>query len=108
MILHSKTVSRSDIRTVGKLIEETNDAYRLYSKAQHVNADFAEFASLSLRDFKHKLQAPNLTARNLRHLIRAGMKHHTAMNGASLCHEADPAAWVNFMSHYVTQNANAN
>lgn len=107
MILHSKTVSRSDIRTVGKLIAETNDAYRLYSKSQHVNADFAEFASLYLQDFKRKLQAPHLTARNLRHIIRAGMKHHTAMNG-TLCHSSDPSAWVNFMSHYVTQNANVN
>lgn len=84
---------------VKTLLEETNTAYDLFASA-HVNADFAEFASMSLSDFKSALSRPELTARQLRRLLR----------DARTLHKMEPpkTCWAGFMAAYVTSSANTN
>ena len=78
------------------LIEETNDAF---SSCGSVNTDYAEFATLSLSEFKNALSNPRLTPRQLTQLLRTGMTQHRAV--------ADPeSCWATFMAHYIAQTAN--
>jgi hypothetical protein len=79
------------------LVEETRDAYSSFSGG--VNADYAEFASLSLSAFKDILHNPDLTDRDLRRMIRGGMKTHKGKSPAS--------CWATFMALYIAHNANA-
>jgi hypothetical protein len=77
------------------LIQETNDAFGTYDG---VNADYAEFATLALSEFKHVLRNPRLTGRQLTRMIRNGMHEHKA---------ADPdSCWASFMAQYISQAAN--
>ena len=80
------------------LIEETNDAFSSCNGC--VNADYAEFATLALSEFKHVLRTPCLTRRQLTKMLRSGMLKHK---------DIDPeGCWSTFMAHYVTQTANKN
>lgn len=80
------------------LIEETNDAYSSFGGT--VNADYAEFASLALSEFKNALHKPDLTDHELRHIIRKGMNQHRKKNPSS--------CWATFMALYVANGSNAN
>lgn len=77
------------------LIEETNDAF---SSCGSVNADYADFASMALADFKTILQDPQLTSWQLKQLIRKAMAANT---------ESDPRSWASFVAHYIAQTANS-
>ena len=79
------------------LIEETNDAY---STCGSINADYAEFASLALSEFKSALRNPRLTRAELSQMLRTGMTQHR---------NVDPETnWSTFMAHYITRTANKN
>lgn len=80
------------------LIEETNDAF--YGSDGHMNADYAEFASLALSEFKHVLRNPRLTRGQLTAMLRTGMLKHK---------DIDPESnWSSFMAHYITRSSNRN
>ncbi len=80
------------------LIEETNDAF--FSCDGCVNADYAEFATLALSEFKHVLHNPRLTRGQLTRMLRTGAIKHR---------DIDPeGCWATFMAHYVAQTANKN
>ena len=77
------------------LIEETNDAF---SSCGNINADYAEFATLALSEFKHILRNPRLTRHQLTKMLRAGMTEHK---------DVDPGAnWAVFMAHYIAKTSN--
>ncbi len=78
------------------LIEETNAAYGTVNG--HVDCDYAEFASLSLPEFKTALGNAELTAGELSILLRSG--------GASHRQTAPKDCWATFMAHYISLNAN--
>lgn len=78
---------------IKRLLEETNDAYGLCAST-HMNADFAEFASMSLSDFKRALRDPDLTARRLRRMLRDGCERHKSL--------APKSCWSTFMAAYVS------
>lgn len=79
------------------LLEETNDAF--YSCGRNGNADFAEFATLALSEFKHILHNPKLTSAELQGLLRKGMSKHK---------DKDPNRWSVFMAQHVAREANQN
>ena len=79
------------------LIEETNDAF---SSEGAVNADYAEYATLALGEFKHVLSNPGLTRRQLMNILRAGMTRHRQTTPGS--------CWSTFMAQYVARTANRN
>ncbi len=76
------------------LIEQTNDAFSCYDS---VNADFAEFATLALADFRDALKNPNLTRGQLTHMLRRGMTKHS---------NKDPDSWAAFMAAHIAKAAN--
>jgi hypothetical protein len=76
------------------LIEQTNDAFSNYDA---VNADFAEFATLALADFKEALRNPNLTRGQLAQMLRRGMMKHQ---------DKDPGSWSAFMAAHIAKTAN--
>ncbi len=83
---------------IKNLIEETNDAFA--SCRGSVNSDYAEFATMSLADFKNALQDPRLTRDDLMKILRTGTTEHKS---------ADPeSCWATFMAHYIARGANKN
>ncbi|MGB4056477.1 MAG: hypothetical protein WBK77_00120 [Alphaproteobacteria bacterium] len=76
------------------LIEQTNDAFTCYDT---VNADFAEFATLALSDFKEALENPHLTRSQLTRMLRRGMTKHR---------DKTPGSWSAFMAAHVAKAAN--
>lgn len=83
---------------IKSLIEETNGAFSECRGA--VNADYAEFATMSLPDFKTALQDPRLSADNLIEMLRKGATEHRS--------EDPESCWATFMAHYVARAANKN
>ncbi len=76
------------------LIEQTTDAFACYDA---VNADYAEFATLALSDFKDALDKPNLTRGQLTHMLRRGMIKHS---------DKAPGSWSAFMAAHIARAAN--
>ena len=76
------------------LIEQTNDCFKCYDA---VNADFAEFATLALADFKEALEDPGLTRGQLTKMLRRGMIKHR---------DKGPGNWSAFMAAHVARAAN--
>lgn len=76
------------------LIEQTNDAFACYDA---VNADYAEFATLALSDFKDALENPNLTRGQLTGMLRRGMVKHRDKTAGS---------WSAFMAAHIARAAN--
>jgi len=76
------------------LIEQTNDAFSNYDA---VNADYAEFATLALADFKEALKNPNLTRGQLAQMLRRGMMQHQ---------DKEPGSWSAFMAAHIAKASN--
>lgn len=76
------------------LIEQTNDCFKCYDA---VNADFAEFATLALSDFKEALEDPGLTRGQLTRMLRRGMIKHS---------DKGPGSWSAFMAAHIARAAN--
>lgn len=73
------------------IIEETNYAFSFCRGS--LNIDYAEFASLSLQEFKSALHNPNLTGAELMSLLR---------NATSSFQKTDPhGCWSSFLAQYV-------
>lgn len=79
------------------LIEETNDAF--FESEGSINADYAEFATLALADFKAVLSDPKLTKQALTDILRSAMHKH---------HDMDHAGWASFMAYHIAATANKN
>lgn len=80
---------------IRQLIEETNDAF---SSCGSVNADYAEFATLALSEFKHVLHKPELTRRQLMTMLRSGIHEHK---------DNDPESpWTTFLADYIAKTSN--
>lgn len=83
---------------IKSLIEETNDAYSICRGA--INADYAEFATMSLSDFKKALNDQRLTREDLAGMLRSGGAEHKTVDPES--------CWATFMAHYIARSANKN
>lgn len=80
------------------MLEETSDAF---SSCGTVNADFADFASLVLSDFKELLNRPYLTDEQLQAMLRVAMMACPEKSHGS-------STWAHFIAHYLQQTANSN
>lgn len=83
---------------IKSLIEETNDAF--FTCRGSINTDYAEFATMSLSDFKRALKDPRLTRDDLIGMLRNGATEHKT--------EDPESCWSTFMAHYVARSANKN
>ncbi|MCB1531986.1 MAG: hypothetical protein KDJ35_03860 [Alphaproteobacteria bacterium] len=83
---------------IKSLIEETNDAFSSCRGA--INTDYAEFATMSLSDFKAALEDPRLTSESLVQMLRTGSIEHRS--------EDPESCWATFMAHYMARTANKN
>ncbi len=82
------------------IIEETSSAYHSFSQHSYMNADFADFASMALGQFRNALRDPELTREKLEQILRKGMKKHKAN---------DPdGSWTQFMASYLSKATNTN
>lgn len=88
------------IQRIQILIEETNDAFL---SCGPVNADYAEFATLALPEFKNILRNPLLTRHQLVTLLRTGSNQHNIYKNS----ETD-VGWAAFMAQYITKVARKN
>lgn len=80
------------------LLMETREAYDLHADYGQCNADIAEFATLSIREYREKLSNPELKKRELIKLLRTGSDLHR---------NADPeSCWATFIANYVKTNIN--
>ena len=82
------------------LIEDISYAYSIFTTHGCANSDFAEFAGLSVDQFKNALKRPELTARQLRRLVRRGHKSHLS--------SAPDTAWSDYLAGYISDTANIN
>lgn len=81
---------------VKAIIEETNYAFS-YCRGS-LNIDYAEFAAMSLFDFKNALHNPNLTGDELMALLR---------NAAAQYKTTDPnGCWATFLAQYISRGTN--
>lgn len=87
-------------RCVKALIEETNDAYGMFTAHGNMNGDYADFASLSLSQFKAALRKPEMTRRELVRLLRKASNSHKDVS--------PDACWANFMAGYMAKTSNSN
>lgn len=80
---------------IKQLIEGTHEAFETYGT---MNTDYAEFASMAIGEFKMALENPDLTAYELRQLIRKGQSQRNT--------EDPQGCWATFMARYVSRGAN--
>lgn len=85
---------------VENLLEDVRHAYTIYTTSGQSNADFAEFLSLSIEDFKAALQRPGLTARQLRRVVRRAGESYRSNGSQTL--------WSSYIAHYISDTANIN
>lgn len=85
-------------RRMKTLLEETNDAF--VNCAGSLNSDYAGFASMRLDEFKSLLGKPDMTASELRKILRKGDRKHR--NGQS------EGCWASYVAYYVSRKANQN
>ena len=79
------------------LIEGTHEAFE---SCGAVNTDYAGFAAMALSEFKAALANPELTAHELRMILRQGsVSHRDAQSEES---------WPSFMARYVARSSNNN
>lgn len=82
---------------IQSLIEGTHEAFE---SCGTVNTDYAGFAAMALSEFKDALGNPELTAHELRGILRKGSSSHRSENSEE--------PWPRFMARYVAHSANTN
>ena len=88
-------MSKQVHKRIKRLLEETNDAYTLDG---YLNADYPEFAGLSISEFKAILKSPDLTRRQLVRMLRKGSTKHRDISPKS--------CWATFLANYVNNVSN--
>ena len=86
---------------VRKVLEDTGFAYTLTCESQHVNSDYADYASSqALNSFQRALKNPSLTYDDLCAILRK------ASSRASSRQCKTP--WSMFMANYISKHCGAN
>lgn len=82
---------------VRQVLEDTGFAYTLSCESQHLNTDYADFASTqSLRRFKKALKNPDLTYEDLCVMLRKASRRASARQ----CN----TPWSMFMANYIAKH----
>lgn len=85
---------------IKELIEQTREAFEIFSSSDHVNSDYAEFAAMSLEEFRAALGMPELTDAQLIKMLRKGRNKYRKGTSRD--------RWPMFLAGYVTNKANGN
>ncbi len=85
---------------IKELIEQTREAFEIFSSSDHVNSDYAEFAAMSLEEFRTALGAPDLTDGQLVKMLRKGRNKYRKGTTKD--------RWPMFLAGYVTNKAKGN
>ncbi len=94
--MNIKTKSNTKVR---KVLEDTGFAYTLSCESQHINSDYADYASSqALASFQRALKDPNLSYEDLCQILRK------ASSRASSRQCKTP--WSMFMANYISKHAN--
>ena len=93
-------MAHEDQEMIRGLIQETSSAYDLYHECGSANGDYADFATLSIGDFKSVLRDPNLTRRKLSKWLRRGTSEHRD--------NAPKSCWASFVAGYISDVSNGN
>ena len=92
--MNKKVAKKTKIR---KILEDTGFAYTLSCESQHINADYADYASTqALESFQRALKDPNLTYNDLCTILRQ------ASSRASSRQCKTP--WSMFMANYLSKH----
>lgn len=88
-------------KKVQQVLEDTGFAYSLSCETEHLNADYADYASTqALRSFQRALKDPNLTYDELCVMIR---RASTEANSRQC-----KTPWSMFMANAINKSANGN
>lgn len=86
---------------VRKILEDTGSAYTLSCETQHLNTDYADFASTqALNSFKRALKDPNLTYDDLCVMLRRASKRASSRQCKT--------PWSMFMANHIALQSNNN
>lgn len=89
----------SNKKVIHRVLEETRFAYRIMAEKDHVETDYAEFASSqAIADFRSAFGDPELTHEQLAKLLRRASNKERRR----LC----KTPWAMFMSNYLERNDN--
>lgn len=86
---------------VRKVLEDTGFAYTLSCESEHINSDYADYASTQALDsFKQALKDPNLTYDDLCAILRKASSHASSRQCKT--------PWSMFMANYISRHCNGN
>lgn len=80
------------------LIEQTGDAYSIFSENHQANTDYADFAAQALNEFQEALDAPDMSYHRLSQILRRGSYQHKQT--------APESNWASFLASYVRNASN--
>lgn len=87
---------------VKTILQETGDAYNIYTSAGPLNMDYADFlATNCFREFDKLLAHTDLCERKFKHIVRRANLDYLKEVQQDNC-------WASFMAGYMTQTINDN
>lgn len=96
--MNMKPTKKAKVR---KILEDTGFAYTLSCESQHINSDYADYASSqALASFQRALKSPDLSYDDLCTILRK------ASSRASSRQCKTP--WSMFMANYISKQCNSN
>jgi hypothetical protein len=88
-------------KVIHHVLEETRYAYRIMAEKDHVDADYAEFASSqAIADFRRAFGDPELTHNQLAQILRRASNKERKRQCKT--------PWAMFMANYLERNDNVN
>ena len=99
--MSSQRAKKVDNTKVMQILEDTGFAYTISCETQHLNTDYADFASTqALCSFKRALKNPNLTYDDLCAMLRRASKRASARQCKT--------PWSMFMANHIARQSNNN
>ena len=99
--MSSQRAKKIDNTKVIQILEDTGFAYTISCETQHLNTDYADFASTqALCSFKRALKNPNLTYDDLCAMLRRASKRASARQCKT--------PWSMFMANHIARQSNNN
>ncbi|MFA5593155.1 MAG: hypothetical protein WC989_07560 [Micavibrio sp.] len=87
--------------TIHQLLEDTRFAYRVSSEMDHLNADYAEYASSqALAEFRRAFGDPELSHDQLCKILRSASNKERRRQCKT--------PWAMFMANFIERNGNSN
>lgn len=91
-------MTQDNTQKIIELISASDYAYSIFTEMGQANTDYADFVSLSFHDFKSLLGKPDMTQRQLRHIVRKARTNHR--------NSAPESCWATFLAGYLDNAAN--